>query len=62
MWKQRNIDELILHIRRLVRARERLREAGASPRELDLQSAEISRLQSRLADQVRRALGEQNAG
>jgi hypothetical protein len=48
------IEELLRRIRGLVRVRELLRERGASEAELEEHSAEIGRLQWRLAQEVRR--------
>jgi hypothetical protein len=50
------IDQLISTIRGLVRVRELLRRAGASERELEERSADIRRLQDRLADRVRQTI------
>lgn len=50
------IDQLIATIRGLVRVRELLRKAGASEQELEGRSADIRRLQDRLADCVRQAM------
>jgi hypothetical protein len=47
------IDTLLLRIRGLVSVRELLRERGASAEELEEHSAEIGRLQWRLAQLVR---------
>jgi hypothetical protein len=59
---QRDIDGLIMQIKRRVVAREIARRAGADPRELDARSEEISRLRSRLAERVRRThSGERRA-
>src|SRR3954452_14619345 len=51
-------DELLLRIRGLVRVREILRDRGASDEELEAHSAEIGRLQWRLAEYVRRSVSE----
>lgn len=48
------IEELLLRIRGLVHVRELPRERGASDAELEGHSAEIGRLQWRLAQEVRR--------
>jgi hypothetical protein len=53
------IDQLISTIRGLVRVRELLRRAGASERELEERSADIRRLQDRLADRVRQTMQDQ---
>jgi hypothetical protein len=53
------VDRLIATIRDLVRVRERLRRAGATEPELDERSADIRRLQDRLADRVRQAMQDQ---
>jgi hypothetical protein len=50
------IETLLLRIRGLVGVRELLRARGASDEELEEHSAEIGRLQWRLAQQVRRSL------
>ena len=47
------INELLLRINRLVRARELLRKSGAGPAELQAKTAEIDRLHWRLAHVVR---------
>ena len=52
------IDELLRRIRGLVHARELLRRRGASDHDLEEHSAEIGRLQWRLAERVRRSLSE----
>jgi hypothetical protein len=49
----REINELLLRINRLVRARKLLRENGGRAAELHAKTAEIDRLQWRLADVVR---------
>jgi hypothetical protein len=54
------IDDLVLRIRGLVRAHERLRQRGMSDEVLAEHSAEIDRLQERLAEQVRLSLTPQN--
>jgi hypothetical protein len=48
------IEELLLRIRGLVHVRELLRDRGASDAELEEHSAELGRLQWRLAQEVRR--------
>jgi hypothetical protein len=48
------IEELLLRIRGLVQVRELLRDRGASDAELEEHSAELGRLQWRLAQEVRR--------
>ena len=53
------IDDLVLRIRGLVRAHERLRQRGMSDEVLAEHSAEIDRLQGRLAEQVRLSLTPQ---
>ncbi|HEY7018887.1 MAG TPA: hypothetical protein VH297_10515 [Gaiellaceae bacterium] len=50
------IDDLLLRIQGLVRVRELLSGRGASEEELEEHSAEIGRLQWRLARRVRRSL------
>jgi hypothetical protein len=50
------IDQLIATIRGLVRVCELLRRAGASEEELAERSADIRRLQDRLADRVRQSM------
>jgi hypothetical protein len=50
------LDHLIRRIKGLVDVRERLRRAGASEQELARQTADIHRLQERLAERVRRSL------
>jgi hypothetical protein len=50
------VDVLIRRLRALVRARELLRDGGASEPVLERRSAEIRRLQGQLADQVRRMI------
>jgi hypothetical protein len=50
------IETLLLRIRGLVGVRELLRERGASDEELEEHSAEIGRLQWRLAQEVRRSV------
>ena len=52
------VDHLIRRIKGLVRVRELLRNAGASEAELERQSADIRRLQARLAERVRRTMRE----
>jgi hypothetical protein len=47
------INELLLRINRLVQARALLRKSGGRPDEIQAKSAEIARLQWRLADAVR---------
>lgn len=59
---QRDIDRLIMHIKRLVVAREIARRAGAGSAELFARDEEISLLRSRLADRVKRALTGDIAG
>jgi hypothetical protein len=59
---QRDIDQLIMHIKRRVVAREIARRAGADPRELDARGDEIALLRSRLAERVRRTLSGDVAG
>jgi hypothetical protein len=51
-----DIETTLLRIRDLVRVRELLRERGASDAEIEEHSAEIKRLQWRLAEQVRRSV------
>jgi len=48
------VDELLRRIKGLVRAREILQQGGASAHDLEEHSAEIGRLQWRLAEAVRR--------
>jgi len=55
-----DIETTLLRIRDLVRVREQLRERGASEAEIEEQSAEIKRLQSQLAEQVRRSVKVQD--
>lgn len=50
------IDRLLARIRRLVQTREARRLEGAGDAEMAASSAEIRRLQARLADAVRRQL------
>jgi hypothetical protein len=50
------IDELLRRIRGLVAAREVLRRRGISDHDLEEHSAEIGRLQWRLAQSVRRSV------
>jgi hypothetical protein len=50
------IDELLARIRELVTMRERLRAERAGERRIAARSAEIERLQHRLAEAVRRSL------
>jgi hypothetical protein len=52
------VDHLIRRIKGLVRVRELLRNAGASHEELERQSADIARLQARLAERVRHTMRE----
>jgi hypothetical protein len=52
----REIDRLLARIRRLVQTREARRLEGAGDAEIASSSAEIRRLQARLADAVRRQL------
>jgi hypothetical protein len=52
------VDHLIRRIKGLVRVRERLRNAGASQEQLERQSADIRRLQDRLAERVRQTMRE----
>ena len=47
------VNELLLRINRLVRARELLRKSGDGPAELHAKTAEIDRLHWRLAHAVR---------
>jgi hypothetical protein len=54
------IDDLVLRIRGLVRAHERLRQRGMSDEVLEQHSAEIGRLQDCLAEQVRLSLTPRN--
>jgi hypothetical protein len=56
-----DVDDLIRHIKGLVRLRESLRDVGASHAEIEDRSAEIHRLQRRLADRVRRQLRSDSA-
>lgn len=53
MTNDAEIDELLLRIRGLVRVRELLLQRGATDDELEEHSAEIGRLQWRLAQRVR---------
>jgi hypothetical protein len=46
----REIDDLLLHIRGLVLVREILRQRGATDAELDAHTAELERLEERLAE------------
>ena len=46
----REIDDLLLHIRGLVLVREILRQRGATAAELDAHTAELQRLELRLAE------------
>jgi hypothetical protein len=55
---QHEIEALLRHIRRLVRARDRLRHADADGRDLERRNAEIASLHAILAARVRRALRE----
>ena len=48
--RTREIDDLLLHIRGLILVREILRQRGASPAELDAHTAELARLEDRLAE------------
>jgi hypothetical protein len=50
----REIDDLLLHIRGLVLVRGILAARGASPAELDEHAAEEARLRGRLAELIRR--------
>jgi hypothetical protein len=50
------IDRLLVRLRRLVQTQERRRLQGAGDAEMAACSAEIRRLQERLADAVRRQL------
>jgi hypothetical protein len=52
------VDHLIRRIKGLVRVRELLRNAGASQEQLERQSADIRRLQDRLAERVRQTMRE----
>jgi hypothetical protein len=62
MWRrQPEIDALLTRIRQMVSERDRRRRAGAAREELARRSAEIGRLHSQLADDVRRGLREENA-
>jgi hypothetical protein len=62
MWRrQSEIDALLTRIRQLVSERERRRRAGAGALEIARRGAEIAHLHSRLADEVRRGLREENA-
>jgi len=54
------IETTLLRIRGLVRVRELLRERGASDAEIEQHSAEIKRLQWRLAEMVRRSVTVQH--
>jgi hypothetical protein len=47
---ERELDDLLLHIRGLVLVREILRQRGATAAELDAHTAEIERLKDRLAE------------
>jgi hypothetical protein len=49
----REIDDLLLHIRGLVLVRALLTERGASREELDEHTRELERLRERLADRIR---------
>jgi hypothetical protein len=55
---QRDINGLLMHIKRLVVAREIARRAGADRRELSERTEEILLLRGRLADRVRSTLSE----
>jgi hypothetical protein len=55
------VDELSRRIKGLVRVRELLRNAGAREEELERQSADIPRLQDRLAERVRQTMRQQEA-
>jgi len=55
---QRDIDRMIMHIKRLRVAREIARRAGADRGELAARAEEIARLRSQLAERVRRTLAE----
>jgi hypothetical protein len=46
----REIDDLLLHIRGLVLVREILRQRGATAAELNAHTAELERLEERLAE------------
>jgi hypothetical protein len=52
------IDELVLRIRGLVRVHEHLRQRGMTSEVLARHAAEIDRLQTRLAEQVRLSVTE----
>jgi hypothetical protein len=47
---RQEIDDLLLHIRGLVLVREILRQRGASAAELEAHTAELERLNDRLAE------------
>jgi hypothetical protein len=53
---QNDVDRLIVRLRGLVLVRDILERRGASRPEIDAHSAEIERVQWRLADEVRAAL------
>ena len=46
----KEVDDLLLHIRGLVRVREILRQRGVTAAELDAHTAELERLKERLAE------------
>ena len=51
---QREVDGLLLHLKGLVHVRALLEDRGVSRAEIDQHTAEIERLQARLAELVRR--------